>query len=54
MTTCVWNQHQAQWALSLFRFQFVITYHHGHHQGKLDVFSHYLYFTPKEGDVTYE
>ncbi len=54
MTTCVLNQRQAKWALSLFRFQFVITYCLGRHQGKLDAFSHHSYLTPKEGDVTYE
>jgi hypothetical protein len=29
MTICVLNYHKARWALSLFRFQFVITYHFG-------------------------
>jgi hypothetical protein len=33
MTTCVLNWHQAQWALSLSQFQFVITY--GWKHGKM-------------------
>jgi len=54
ITTHVLNRRQAQWALSLSRFQFVITYHLGCQQRKHDVLSRCLYFVPKEGDVAYE
>jgi hypothetical protein len=54
MTTHVLNQHQAWWALSLSRFQFVITYHLGLQQRKPYVLSCCLYLAPKEGDATYD
>jgi hypothetical protein len=54
LTTRVLNQCQAQWALSLSQFRFVITYHFGHQQGKLDTLSYCSYFAPKEKDVVYE
>jgi hypothetical protein len=35
MTILVLNQHEAQWALSLSQFQFVITYHFGTNKGNM-------------------
>ncbi len=49
MTICVLNWCQAWWALSLFWFQFVITYCFRCQQGKLDVLSRCLYLMFKEG-----
>ncbi len=54
MTTHVLNGHQARWALSLFRFQFVVTYHLGCQQRKLDELFYCSYFRPKEGDIAYK
>jgi hypothetical protein len=54
MTICVLNRCQVQWALSLFRFQFVIIYHLGCQQRKLDVLSCRSYLVPKEGHAAYE
>jgi hypothetical protein len=55
MTISVLNWRQAQWALFLSQFQFVITtYHLGRHQRKLDALSYRLYFASKKGDATYE
>jgi hypothetical protein len=54
MTVRVLNRCQAWWALSLFQFRFVITYHPRQQQGKPDALSGRLYLAPKEGDVTYD
>jgi len=54
MMAGVLNQCQAQWALSLFQFQFVITYCPRRQQGELDVLSHCLYLMLKERDVAYD
>jgi len=43
-----------KWALSLFQFRFVITYHPRRQQGKLDALSHRSYLVPKEGDAAYD
>jgi hypothetical protein len=54
MTTYVLNLYQVQWALSLFQFQFIITYHLGQHQGKPYALSRRSYLTLEEGDVIYD
>jgi len=53
MTIPMLNQRQTLWALSLFQFWFVITYHLGQQQGKPNVLSRCSYLTPKEGDAPY-
>jgi hypothetical protein len=54
MTVHVLSQRQAQWALSLSWFQFVITYYPRQQQGKLDVLFRHLYLTLKKGDAVYD
>jgi len=50
----VLNWYQAQWALFLFWFWFVTTYHPRWQQGKPDALSCHSYFAPKEGVVVYD
>jgi len=54
MTVHVLSQRQAQWALSLSWFQFVITYCPRQQQGKPYVLFHHLYLTLKKGDAVYD
>jgi hypothetical protein len=54
MMVHVSNRCQAQKALSLSQFQFVITYCPRGQRGKLDVLSHRLYLVFKKRDVAYD
>jgi hypothetical protein len=54
MTSRVLNRRQARWALSLSRFDFVITYRPGIQQGKSDALSRRSFLAPKEGDAAYD
>jgi hypothetical protein len=50
MSARVLNRRQARWSMSLFRFDFVITYRPCNLQGKPDAHSRRSYLAPKEED----
>ena len=54
ITTHVLNRHQARWNMSLFWFDFIITYQPRKQQGLIDDLSRQSSLVPKEGYVTYE
>jgi hypothetical protein len=48
------NQHQARWNISLFHFNFIITYCPSSQQGRSDALSRCSYLAPKKRDVAYD
>lgn len=50
----VLNRPQAQWSMSLSRFEFIITYRPRKQQGLSDALSRRSYLAPKEGDIAFE
>jgi hypothetical protein len=54
MTTHVLNRRQANWNMSLSRFNFVITCRPKKQQGLSDALSRQSHLAPKEGEAAYE
>ena len=54
MSAKVLNQRQAQWSISLSRFNFIITYRPGTQQIRSDALSRRAYLIPKKGDAAYD
>ena len=54
MSARVLNRRQAQWNMSLSRFDFVITYRPGKQQGLSDALSRRSYLAPKAGEAAFD
>ena len=54
MSARVMNRRQAQWNMSLSRFDLIITYHPRKQQGLSDALSRRSYLIPKAGEATFD